>query len=666
MNQVPAMRKLACTVLMLMVALMLLSPVDRAGAAEAERILSFDSVVTVHTDSTMTVQETIRFVSAGISIKHGLYRDFPTTYTNPGRAPVRVAFQVLGLMRDGATEPWHSVRQTNGVRVYFGSSSADLEPGEHTYVFTYSSDRQLGFFADHDELFWNVTGNGWEYPIEHAGCTVVLPGTAWQQITGLTAYTGPQGATGTDYVMSRDTSGNPVFTTTAPLAQFEGLSVVVGWPKGFVFPPSSLQILRWWLRDNRSVGVAVIALLCLLLYYLLTWLRVGRDPRPGTIIPQFAPPEGLSPAAIRYLRLMRPDIKGLTAAITGLAVKGALVISQDEDGSFAVDTTGSVSAGLLPDEAELLQELFEGRSKTRLVFRQSAHDRVQAVRKALEQALRSMYGKGYFVTNLRYAATGVALSIAGVVAAGLLGTTQPERIFGFLFMSVWLSVWTFGVAALFTQVAASWRGRSANTLGKRTFSLGSSVGLTLFAVPFLLGELIGTIAFVVIAGPLLLALIFVTAAIDVVFFRLLRAYTPKGRGLLDQIDGFRLYLSVAEKDRMNMLTPVDHTPETFERYLPYALALDVEQQWSESFADVLERTDASGQPSYHPVWFSGGIWRSTTFSTLGSSLSGAFASAIAASSVAPGTSSGFGGGGGSSSGGGGSGGGGGGGGGGGW
>src|SRR5450756_1032886 len=496
MNRVPAVRKLACTVLMLMAALMFLSPVGRAGAAEAERILSFDSIVTVHTDSTMTVQETIRFISAGISIQHGLYRDFPTTYENPGRAPVRVAFQVLGLMRDGSTEPWHAVRETNGVRVYFGSSSVDLEPGEHTYVFTYSSDRQLGFFDDHDELFWNATGNGWEFPIDRASCTVILPGTAWQQITGLLAYTGPQGSTGAAYAVSRDAGGNPVFTTKAPLAPFEGLSVVVGWPKGFVVPPSSLQTLQWWLRDNRSVGVAVIALLGLLLYYLLTWVRVGRDPRPGTIVPQFAPPEGLSPAAIRYLRLMRPDIKGLAAAITGLAVKGALVISQDEDGSFAVDTTGSVPTGLFPDEAELLQELFEGRSKTRLVFRQSAHDRVQTVRKALEQALRSTYGKGYFVTNLRYAATGVALSIAGVVAAGLLGTTQPEKIFGFLFMSVWLWIWTFGVAALVTQVVASWRGRSAGTSGKHTFGVPRSVGRTLFARPLRLGALIGTIGVV--------------------------------------------------------------------------------------------------------------------------------------------------------------------------
>jgi hypothetical protein len=643
---------------MLMAALMLLCPVGRARAADAERILSFDSVVTVHTDSTVTVQENIRFVSAGITIKHGLYRDFPTTYTDPQNGRVtRVAFSVLELSRDGHDEPWHAVQQTNGIRVYFGSSSVDLEPGEHTYVFTYSSDRQLGFFADHDELFWNVTGNGWEYPIERASCTVILPGTAWQQITGLTAYTGPQGATGKAFVVSRDVSGNPVFTTTVPLAEFEGLSVVVGWPKGVVMPPSSLQTMRWWLRDNRSVGIAVISLLCLLLYYLVTWVRVGRDPRPGTIVPQFGPPEGLSPAAMRYLRVMGPDTKGLAAAITGLGVKGALVISQGEDGSFAVDTTGSVPAGLLPDETELLQELFDGRTKTRLVFDQSAHSRIQTVRKALEQQLRSMYGKGYFLTNHRYAATGVALSIAGVVAAGLLGTTQPERVVGFLFMSVWLSVWTFGIAALVAQVVASWHGQAAGTSGKRAFSLPTSGCLTLFAIPFLLGEVFGIIAFVVIAGPLLLALVLVTAAIDVVFFRLLRAYTPQGRALLDQIYGFRMYLSTAEKDRMNMLTPVDHTPETFERYLPYALALDVEQQWSENFADVLKRTDASGQPTYQPVWFSGGTWRSTGFSTLGSSLSGAFASSIAASSVAPGTSSGFGGGGGGGSGGGGGGGG---------
>jgi len=122
---------------------------------------------------------------------------------------------------------------------------------------------------------------------------------------------------------------------------------------------------------------------------------------------------------------MGADTKGLTAAITGLAVKGALVIGQGDGGEFSVDTTGQTPADLLPDERGLLSALFEGRARTRLTFRQSSHARVEAVQSALEDALKERYGKGYFLTNTRYAVIGILLSIAGTLAAGLLGTTQP-------------------------------------------------------------------------------------------------------------------------------------------------------------------------------------------------------------------------------------------------
>jgi len=278
------MKRLARIVVVCLSVLVLLSPSDGARGADAERILSFDSVVTVNTDATLTVQETIRFISAGVAIQHGLYRDFPTTYTDPDSGRVtRVSFKVVSLTRDGAAEPWRSARLSNGVRVYFGSSSTTLTSGEHVYVFTYASDRQLGFFEDHDELYWNVTGNGWEFPIDHASCTVILPGTAWQQVTGLTAYTGPQGATGTGWTVTRDATGNPLFETTAPLGRTEGLSVVVGWPKGFVVPPGPLQNFRFWLRDNRSAVIAGLTLLGLLLYYVL--ISGPHGPRPAAAAP---------------------------------------------------------------------------------------------------------------------------------------------------------------------------------------------------------------------------------------------------------------------------------------------------------------------------------------------------------------------------------------------
>jgi len=110
---------------------------------------------------------------------------------------------------------------------------------------------------------------------------------------------------------------------------------------------------------------------------------------------------------------------------------------------------------------------------------------------------------------------------------------------------------------------------------------------------------------------------------------------------MDQIEGFKLYLSVAEKERLEALNPPDKTPELFEKYLPFALALGVENQWSEQFADVLSAAAASGD--YSPHWYSGNTWHTHGAGGLCSSLAGSFSGAISSSSTAPGSSSGGGG-----------------------
>ena len=140
--------------------------------------------------------------------------------------------------------------------------------------------------------------------------------------------------------------------------------------------------------------------------------------------------------------------------------------------------------------------------------------------------------------------------------------------------------------------------------------------------------------------------------LNALFYRLLKAPTQSGRKIMDQIEGFKLYLSVAEKERLNLLNPPEKTPELFERYLPYALALDVENAWSEQFAEVLARAGTESQP-YSPVWYSGSSWDSFHTSSFADSLGSSFAGAISSSSTAPGSSSGSGGGGSSGGGGGG-------------
>jgi uncharacterized membrane protein len=158
--------------------------------------------------------------------------------------------------------------------------------------------------------------------------------------------------------------------------------------------------------------------------------------------------------------------------------------------------------------------------------------------------------------------------------------------------------------------------------------------------------IVSTVAYV-LAGIIIL----------IVFARLMPAYTPEGRRLLDETLGFKMYLEAAEEDRLDLLNPPEHSLQLFEKYLPYAIALGCENQWSEKFGTILE---AAIQGGYSPAYFHAGqgiVFNSQSFS---SGISSGLSSTVASASTPPSSS------GGGSSGGGFSGGGGGGGGGGGW
>jgi hypothetical protein len=209
-----------------------------AHGQSGERILSFDSDIAVHADGTMTVQETIRVTALGRQIKRGIYRDFPTTYRDARGNKIVVGFDVQEVTRDGLPEAYHTESIRNGVRVYFGRKEHLLPHGEHVYRFTYKTTHQLGFFDSHDELYWNVTGNGWGFVIDAVSAKVTLPdGIAAPEISA-EAYTGPQGARGTDSTSEVPAPSRAVFSSTRPLGPGEGMTIVVMFPKGFVTEPT--------------------------------------------------------------------------------------------------------------------------------------------------------------------------------------------------------------------------------------------------------------------------------------------------------------------------------------------------------------------------------------------------------------------------------------------
>jgi uncharacterized membrane protein YgcG len=620
-----------------------------AAAAQTEGIRSFDSRITVNPDGSMQVVETIVVESAGVDMVHGIYRDFPVRYRDRAGNHKTVLFDIVRVRRDGNSESYHTEDMGDMVRIYFGSSSYDLPPGIHTYQFTYRVNRELGFFPDHDELYWNVTGTRWKFPIDAATATVFLPANVRNLVTGLEGYTGYEGEKGQAYTARRDEESNPTFRAEN-LTPGQGLSIAVVWPKSLIAEPTAEQKRAWFIADNKSLIFGIAGWIVVLLYYVMIWGMVGRDPARGTIVPLYEPPDNMSPAAMRFLERMGFDEKAFTAAIMGLAAKGYLTIQQDESKTYKLVHKKNVAdqdKTLSADENSLARILFE--EGTPLVLENKNHEVLSRARKAVENNLHATLETTSFRTNARYLWPGIVMSLLTIVA--VVSMTGGSRMPVALFMSVWLSGWSFGVYALVSSVIRAWRSvRTEGVLGA-----GQAGFITLFSIPFLAGECVGLGLMIWACG--------VAAAIglNVLFHHLLKAPTLAGRALMDRVEGFKMFLTAVDADRLQTIARPDKTPQLFERFLPYAFALGVEHAWAQQFSQVLAQAavagGADGSAGYSPSWYSGAALGSFSATSFTSSFGSSFSSAISSSSTAPGSSSGSGGGGSSGGGGGGGGGG---------
>ena len=544
-------------------AVLLLFLLAACQVSAAERIHEYRSEIAVYPDASMIVTETIVVQAAGRLIQRGIYRDFPTDYTDRFGNRYRVGFEVLAVTRNGAPEPWHTERRSNGVRVYVGSRDRRIPAGRHEYTIRYRTDRQLGYFEAHDELYWNVTGNGWDLPIDAASAEIRLPASVPTSEITLEAWTGPYGSAEQSY-RAGVSGGWAHIESTRRLGPREGLTIVVGWPKGHVHEPGRTERIGFMLRDNLGVLLAGLGLALVLAYLGWAWIRHGIDPPRGVIFPHYEPPGRYSPASTRFIMRMGYDNRAFAAAILSLAVKGHLVIDLFGD-KYSVHKRQS-DRELAPGERVLLRELFS--QDERVQLDNSNHALLSKAKRAHQRSLKRDYERIYFLTN-----------------------------------SIWL--------------------------------LPSLASTLVLGLAIILLEAMTPLA----AGLLALALL-----AHVLFYWLLRAPTERGRRLMDKLEGFRKYLEVAEKDELNLRNPPEKTPELFERYLPFALALGVEQKWAERFAGVFARLSAEQSSRYQPVWFHG-HFNPSRLDSFTQGVGKSLTTAISSASTPPGSSSGSGGGG---------------------
>ena len=382
-----------------------------------ERITSFHAEISIRSDGSLHVTETIEVEALGQTIRRGILRDFPTEYRDRAGNRVVVPFEVESVLRADAPEQWTATPHANGVRVQIGRADVLLPPGRHRYEIRYRTARQLGFFTRHDELYWNVTGNGWPFAIDAASASVELPQPVPAAQLSAEAYTGPQGARGAAW-NAQVRAGAADFRSTQRLGPREGLTIVLTFPKGIVAQPTTGERLRWYINENRGAGAALCGLLMLTGWLALRWRLVGRDPSAGPLFPRYLPPEGLSPAAVRYVDRMGFDGRCFASGILGLGARGVLrVEAQGQD--FAIERTATNPPAWLVGEKSLADALFSQPGP--FTMGKAYNPQVETARNALSSALAHHYNGVLFSRNRGSLAIGGLLGVLTVVATIALG-----------------------------------------------------------------------------------------------------------------------------------------------------------------------------------------------------------------------------------------------------
>ncbi|HEV8407958.1 MAG TPA: DUF2207 domain-containing protein, partial [Sphingomicrobium sp.] len=537
-------------------ALLLLAP---AAAGADERILRYLSDVQIQKDGSIEVAETIDVRAEHDRINHGIYRDFPTRYLGPHGTQFHVRFTFEGATLDGSSVKASVQPSGVGLRIKLGDPNNYVAVGEHEYTIRYNVTREIGRFPGFDELYWNATGTQWIFPIDEATARIRLPEPV--KFGARHVYTGPSGSRASDAQVIGEAPGEITFQTTRSLGPYEGLTIAAAFPKGIVAQPTSGSRLLDALDDYGPPLLGLLALLGLCGFYYVAWTRAGRNPRKGTVVPIFTPPDDLSPAGMRYVTKMGADNRAFAAALVDMGVRGHIKLVEEDRGWLSgkhMRLERLAGKEPLPEEEESALDCL-CRPGEDIMMEQKNHDNFSAAQSALQGILKVRYEGTLFKRNIGWAAAGLFIFIAcfWLVCAAIDLSTGGAL------------VWQVGVVlGILIACALLWLAFHETATGKCLLSLlgfvavGTAVvlGMPIFA------DALGSGWWLPLVLPLIAAPLVLSA------FWWIAAPTTEGRKVLDHIAGFKQYLSITETDRLDRMTPPKDTPELFEKYLPFAIA----------------------------------------------------------------------------------------------
>jgi len=536
------------------------------GAQAEEAIQAFDVRLQVEPSGEVLVTERIAVIAEGKAIVRGIYRDIPTRYGLDHGLLRNTPLTLISATRDGHPENVAQQTLEHGIRLRLGSADTQLEPGPYLCELTYRMDAQLLHYARVDELYWNVTGNDWLLPIRVASVEVVLPEGA--QIEAAHGYTGHRGSQAGDYEVLEQADNRLRMVTNRPLDAHEGFTVAVAWQAGLVARPGWWERLLRLLDDNLRHILLLVAFAGLLGYYARQWWTKGRGPSRGLVIPLFELPRGISPAMAGYVwrRGLGGDSKGVRALsimVTDLAIRGWLSLQRNA-GGLQLTRTESEADALREDERRVLNALIpqEGGS---LTLSGGYEPRLTEALRGLLKSL-GVIEQNNFNNHIGEWLCGAFLALSAGIALLLTSTSDAKAAQD----ALWLVLIAVVLAAGMLYFMSS--------------SIGGAVVILMLLVLITLGIAAG-----LVGGAVVLQCVALFAIVAIAR-KPLRAPTIAGRRLLDELEGYRDYLSLAEKDVLDRAgqAPV-MSIALYERHLPYAMALGVEQQWTNRFTSELQK-----------------------------------------------------------------------------
>jgi len=372
--------------LRLLAVLLLLGLAQPSGS---EAIRSFDADVQLQAEAdAFVVMEHILYDFGAVQ-RHGIFRDIPVRYGRGRSADYRIGLDVLSVTNgSGVARPFKVQRRGDNLRIRIGDAKRTVS-GEQEYWIRYQVKRGILYFDDHDELYWNVTGTQWPVPIEAVAARVGLPAGAQPARVQLACFTGRRGSI-EQACAFHQAGAEATFRASRGLGAGEGLTLVLGLPKGVLVQPSAWQ--RWLSRASDYLGPLSLLPLLVLGIMLWLWRSQGRDRGAHhAIAVRYEPPEGLTPAEVGTVVDERIQMADITSSILDLAVRGFLRIEELEAKRFLFLSHTDwrlvklrPTEGLRHHERLMMEKLFSGREAVKVSeLKNEFYRHLPAIRKAL-------------------------------------------------------------------------------------------------------------------------------------------------------------------------------------------------------------------------------------------------------------------------------------------